>query len=334
MKRTTIVMVLVSLMALIMVMPVTANGQQDGMADDSKVMGISIDNAFPSRIATVMGIINEAEAMGYSIVKYNANGDAQKQNADVENLINEGVDAILVCAVDMDTIEVALMKANAAGIPVVSYDRDLPESEAISVSVGPDSYSDGLYCGKYFAEALKGKGDVTVLELLGALNDQNGIERSRGFNDGLKSASNVTIVQAPTGAWQLDIALKAVQDAYQADPEIAGVFAPACFFVAAIETVLSDLGKLHKVGEEGHVVIAGINGDKGACESVIAGTNDGIVVMGCNETGVTAAKLADKLVKGESVKREYVLIPGDFYTTAEEIEANKDNIYGYQDSSL
>ena len=329
MKKVLTVVVTVAL-ALMVAMPVAANGQQDGQ----KVMGISIDNAFPSRIATVMGIISEAESMGYSVVKYNANGDAQKQNADVENLINEGVDALLVCAVDMDTIEVALMKANAAGIPVVSYDRDLPESEAISVSVGPDSYSDGLACGTHFAQELKDKGDVTVLELLGALNDQNGIERSRGFNDGLKSAPNVKIVQAPTGAWQLDIALKAVQDAYQADPDIAGVYAPACFFVAAIETVLSDLGKLHKVGEEGHVVVAGINGEKGACDSVIAGTCDGVVVMGCTATGVKSAQLADMLVKGESVKREYVLIPGDFYTTPEEIKENMDSIWGYMELSL
>ena len=325
-----LLLILATIMALVMIMSVAAGGQQESQ----KVMGISIDNAFPSRISTVMGIISEAEALGYEVVKYNANGDAQKQNADVENLINEGVSAILVCAVDMDTIEVALMKANAAGIPVVSYDRDLPESDAISVSVGPDSYSDGLYCGKHFAEQLKDKGDVTVLELLGALNDQNGIERSRGFNDGLKSAKNVKIIQAPTGAWQLDIALKAVQDAYQADPDIAGVYAPACFFVGAIETVLSDLGKLHKVGEPGHVVVAGINGEKGACDSVIAGTCDGVVVMGTTATGTTAAKLADKLVNGETVKREYVLVAGDFYTTAKEIEDNKDNIWGYAELSL
>lgn len=328
--KKVLAVVLASLMAFVMIASVAANGQQD----EQKVMGISIDNAFPSRISTVMGIISEAESMGYSVVKYNANGDAQKQNADVENLINEGVDAILVCAVDMDTIEVALMKAKAAGIPVVSYDRDLPESKSIDCSVGPDSYSDGLYCGKHFAQELKGKGDVTVLELLGALNDQNGIERSRGFNDGLKSASNVTIIQAPTGAWQLDIALQAVQDAYQADPDIAGVFAPACFFVAGIETVLSDLGKLHKVGEPGHVVVAGINGEKGACDSVIAGTCDGVVVMGTTATGVMAAQFADKLINGESVKRDYYLVPGDFYTTAEEIEANKANIWGYAELSL
>ncbi len=330
MKKKTIALVAAAVMALVMIMPVTANGQQDG----EKVMGISIDNAFPSRIATVMGIISEAEAMGYSVVKYNANGDAQKQNADVENLVNEGVDALLVCAVDMDTIEVALMKANAAGIPVVSYDRDLPESEAIACSVGPDSYSDGLACGKQMAAELGDKGNVTVLELLGALNDQNGIERSRGFNDGLKSASNVKIVQAPTGAWQLDIALKAVQDAYQADPDIAGVFAPACFFVAGIETVLSDLGKLHTVGEPGHVVVNGINGEKGACDSVIAGTCDGVVVMGCNAGGVQAARFADKLVRGEDVKRDYYLVAGDFYSTPEEIEKNKDSIWGYQELSL
>ncbi|MDC7231857.1 MAG: sugar ABC transporter substrate-binding protein [Spirochaetales bacterium] len=329
MKKVLTIVMTVALV-LMAVMPVAANGQQDS----EKVMGISIDNAFPSRIATVMGIISEAEARGYKVIKYNANGDAQKQNADVENLVNEGVDALLVCAVDMDTIEVALMKAKSAGIPIVSYDRDLPESEAIDCSVGPDSYSDGLYCGEYFAEALKDKGDVTVLELLGALNDQNGIERSRGFNDGLKSASNVKIVQASTGAWQLDIALKSVQDGFQAEPDIAGVFAPACFFVAGIETVLSDLGKLHKVGEEGHVVVAGINGEKGACDSVIAGTCDGVVVMGCHATGVKAAEFADMLVKGESVKRDYYLIAGDFYTTAEEIEKNKENIWGYQKLSL
>lgn len=296
-----------------------------GQKDDGITIGISIDQLFESRAGVVNAAKDEIEKLGYTYVENVADGDPQTQNSQIQSMINQKVDAILVCAVDLNTIETALLAAKKAKIPVVAYDRDLPDSLGKDTFVGPDSISDGLLAGEYMAEALKGEeGTVYVLELLGALNDQNGIDRSKGFNEGIAALPNVEIIQMPTD-WDSAKALAAVQNSFQANPDIKAIFAATDTQIPSIETVLTDLGKLHKVGEEGHIVVTGVNGSNDGYESTLSGYSDGIVVMDLDTTGRTAVQNAIKLINGESVSD--TVIPGIFYTT-DNIEANKDAIWG------
>lgn len=292
-------------------------------------LGISVDQQFESRVGVVDAAKAKAEELGIKYEEVVADGDAQNQNAQIESLINKHVDAILVCAVDQNTIETALLKAKQAKIPVVAYDRDLPDSKAVDTYVGPDSISDGIEAGKCMVEALNAQADgsekIQVLELLGALNDQNGIDRSKGWNEELGKLENVEVIQMPTN-WDSQTALEATQNAFQANPDIKAVFCSTDTFVPVVETVLIDLGKTAKAGEDGHIAVTGINGSKDGYESTVKGVCDGFVVMDLKTTGETAVQLAMNLINGEEVKRTNV-IAGNLYTP-ENAEANKDIIWG------
>ncbi|KAA3661521.1 MAG: sugar ABC transporter substrate-binding protein [Calditrichaeota bacterium] len=317
--KKTIALILTTALAVTMFLSCTESKKQI-------TIGLSVDQLFESRVATNDGVKAEAEKHGIKVIEVVADGDPQLQNSQVQSLITQQVDALLVCAVDQNTIDHALRKADKAGIPIVAYDRDLPDSKAVNVFVGPDSHFDGFECGKYVAEQLEDEsGEILILELLGALNDQNGIDRSKGFNDALKVLPNAKIIQMPTD-WSSDKALAAVQNAFQANPEIRAIFAATDTQVPSIETVLTDMGKLKKIGEDGHVIVVGVNGSYDGYISVAKGTADGITVMDCHATGETAVQLALKLIKGEAVD-ENTVIPGKFYTT-ENIEANKSTIWG------
>ncbi len=268
----------------------------------------------------------QAEKLGFTVIEVVADGDAQTQNAQIQSLITQHVSAILVCAVDQNTIERALMEADRAGIPVVAYDRALPDSKAVDAFVGPDSISDGRLAGGLIAEKLAGAtSDVTVLELVGALNDQNGIDRSAGFNEAVATNAHIKVVQIPTD-WDSARALSGTQNAFQANPDIKAVFAATDTQFPAVETVLTDLGKQIPAGQDGHVVVTGINGSNDGYQGVVKGTADGFVVMDLALTGATAVNLADKLIKGEAVEMVNV-IPGVLYTSAD-VEANKAKIWG------
>ncbi len=289
-------------------------------------LGLSVDQLFESRVGVNNAIKAEAADRGYGLIEVVADGDAQAQNAQIQSLITQGVDAILVCAVDQSTIERALIAAKRAGIPVVAYDRDLPDSGVVQAFVGPDSLFDGREAGKAMAEALKMiDGEVVVVELIGALNDQNGIDRSAGWREEMAAIENLRIIEVPTD-WDSSRALAGTQNAFQANDKIDAVFAATDTHIPAVETVLTDLNKLASVGEDGHVVITGINGSNDGYQAVLAGKADGIVVMDLDATGRTAVALAADLIAGKEVPRTNV-IPGNFYTT-ENIEANKATIWG------
>ncbi len=293
---------------------------------DGVTLGLSVDQLFESRVAVNNGIKAGAADRGYEVIEVVADGDAQQQNAQIQSLITQEVDAILVCAVDQNTIERALMAAKKAGIPVVAYDRDLPDSRVVQAFVGPDSTFDGKEAGLYTAKALDGvDGEIVIVELIGALNDQNGIDRSKGFREGIASLKNVKLIEVPTD-WDSARALAGTQNAFQANPDIKAVFAATDTHIPGVETVLADLDKIIPQGEPGHVVVTGVNGSNDGYQAVVKGVADGFVVMGTDATGRKAVDLVADILDGKKVERVNV-IPGDFYTTAD-VEANKDKIWG------
>ncbi|MFY0647634.1 sugar ABC transporter substrate-binding protein [Sulfitobacter geojensis] len=289
-------------------------------------IGLSVDQLFESRVAVNDGIKAEAEDRGYGVIEVVADGDAQQQNAQIQSLIAQGVDAILVCAVDQSTIERALIAAQRADIPVVAYDRDLPDSRVVQAFVGPDSLIDGRLAGEFTAMALKEReGELVIVELIGALNDQNGIDRSAGFREGISSLENVNIIEVPTD-WDSARALSGTQNAFQANPDVAAVFAATDTHFPAVVTVLTDLGKLMPVGEEGHVVLTGVNGSRDGYDAVVSGAADAFVVMGTEATGRKAVDLVSQILAGEDVERlNYV--GGNLYE-GEDAAANADKIWG------
>lgn len=297
---------------------------QAGAADIT--IGLAVDQLFESRVAVNNGIHAEAKDRGYTVVEVVADGDAQQQNAQIQSLIAQGVDAILVCAVDQNTVERALVAAKKANIPVVAYDRDLPDSTVVQSFVGPDSKVDGRLAGEYTAKALAGyEGQINILELIGALNDQNGIDRSAGFREGIASLKDVKIIEVPTD-WDSARALSGTQNAFQATPDIAAVFAATDTHIPAVETVLTDLGRLVPVGEKGHVVITGVNGSRDGYDAVVNGTADAFVVMGTEATGRKAVDLVAEILAGNAVARTNY-VGGNLYAGAD-AAANAAKIWG------
>lgn len=292
----------------------------------SLTIGLSVDQLFESRVAVNNGIKAEASDRGYSVVEVVADGDAQQQNAQIQSLIAQGVDAILVCAVDQNTIERALIAAQRANIPVVAYDRDLPDSRVVQAFVGPDSLIDGRLAGEHTAMALADRGgELVIVELIGALNDQNGIDRSAGFREGIAALENVTLIEVPTD-WASDRALSGTQNAFQANPDVDAVFAATDTHFPAVETVLTDLGKLTPVGADSHVVLTGVNGSRDGYDAVVGGIADAFVVMGTEATGRKAVDLVANIIDGNDVERRNY-VGGNLYTAAD-TASNAAKIWG------
>ncbi|WP_017446375.1 sugar ABC transporter substrate-binding protein [Gayadomonas joobiniege] len=295
------------------------------MAKEIRI-GLAVDQLFESRVAENNAIKAAAKKRGFQIIEVVADGDAQTQNAQIQSLISQRVDAILVCAVDQNTINGALMRAQRARIPVIAYDRKLPNERVYQAYVGPDSVQDGFLAGQHMVKQLKDhSGEILVLELLGALNDQNGIDRSKGFQQALQALPNAKIISVPTD-WDSAKALAATQNAFQANPSIKAVFAATDTQIPSIETVLIGLGKAHPVGHPKHIVVTGVNGSNDGYQATKKGFADGIVVMNLDQIGEKSIALAEKLIKKQKVEKNHV-VAGYFYHSGN-IVKNKDKIWG------
>ncbi|WP_019816225.1 substrate-binding domain-containing protein [Saccharomonospora saliphila] len=115
--------------------------------------------------------------------------DVNQQIAQVESLINSGVDVLVILPFDGKALTSVGQKAMDAGIPVINVDRVFDTPLAYRTWIGGDNYRMGVNAGNYIAERLKSENvsDPVIGEVAGIDSLPLTQERSKGFSDALKT---------------------------------------------------------------------------------------------------------------------------------------------------
>jgi ribose transport system substrate-binding protein len=215
------------------------------------------------------GMQDAAKLLGADIkteLRGPATWDASQEARAIEQLIAKGVKGIIVTAGDATTLNPAIDKAVARGIPVITFDSDAPDSKRLTFA-GTNNYEAGKVAGKAMVEWLNGAGEVGVSTFPGP---NHLVERIRGFKDGL-AGSNVKVVATCNDEGKVAAAESAITAMLQAHPEIDAVFAahgnPGPGAVAAVKNVGKE-GKIQIMGFDfGMPVVEGI--DKGQIRGTV-----------------------------------------------------------------
>ncbi|WP_368681398.1 substrate-binding domain-containing protein, partial [Salmonella enterica] len=81
------------------------------------------------------------------VIIVDAQNDSSKQTSDVEDLIQQGVDALLINPTDSSAISTAVESANAVGVPVVTIDRSAEQGK-VETLVASDNVKGGEMAAK------------------------------------------------------------------------------------------------------------------------------------------------------------------------------------------
>lgn len=185
-----------------------------------------------------------------------ADGDPARQAANIEDLINQGVDIIIARSEDSAAIGASIRAADEAGIPFVTFDRASQTTQPIA-HIGGDSYAQAVSTAEEFARVLEAN-DVTgqCIELQGALTDVNAVNRSQGWNDvDAESDQFETIAQVPT-EWDATLFLSGTTNALQANPEANCIFVASDFAITSVQSALENAGRWAPAGDPNHVYLA------------------------------------------------------------------------------
>ncbi|WP_299166582.1 substrate-binding domain-containing protein [uncultured Arthrobacter sp.] len=113
--------------------------------------------------------------------------DANLQISQVEQFINDGVDAIVLLPTDGAALTPVATQAMEAGIPVINVDREFSSPFAARTTILGDNYGMGVSAGTYICEQLEGNDDAVVAEIAGIDSLPLTQDRSQGFADALES---------------------------------------------------------------------------------------------------------------------------------------------------
>lgn len=139
-----------------------------------------------------MGAQRTAKELGDVEVIYRGpeKADELRQKEIVESFISQKVDGIAISVLNAEFLTPAIDRAIDAGIPVITWDSDAPNSKRIAF-YGVDDFKSGQIMGEETAKLLGGKGTVAILTSLGA---NNLARRLDGVKDAFAKFPGIRIV--------------------------------------------------------------------------------------------------------------------------------------------
>jgi ribose transport system substrate-binding protein len=292
-------------------LPQADSGAKAGTSPRGKV-GVSVltlGNPFFRVIAD--HLTEELAEAGYETVVVSGELDPARQHQQVRDFITAGCAAIVLCPCNSRAVGAAIEEANRAGIPVFTADIACLAPGAKVVShIATDNLDGGRKAAEAMIEALgEAGGKVVILDYKDA---ESCLLRVQGFkeviarhNEG-RTRGRIEIVAELPGDGQKDKGDRAAQDALQAHPDLAGIFA------INDPSGLGAVSALEKAGKLGQVKVVAFDGQKEGKQAIHEGKIYADPVQHPDQIGRQTARTILQYLRGEEVPREQ-LIPTRLY---------------------
>ncbi|BDG47532.1 sugar ABC transporter substrate-binding protein [Parageobacillus sp. KH3-4] len=246
------------------------------------------------------------------VVYVDAMNDASKQLSQVENFIQQKVDAIVLIPVDTVSAPEMVDRANQANIPIVVVNRIFDGVDKATAYVGSESIKAGIMQMEEVAKILGGKGNIAIIN--GQMGHEAQIKRTEGNKQVIKKYPDMKVVLEGTAEWDRAKAMSLMENWLQSGKKIDAVVANNDEMAIGAIMALEDAGKLNDV------VVAGVDATPDALEYVKKGKLKVTVFQNAKGQGQLGLEVAIKAAKGEKVEK-FNWIPYELVT--------KDNVEEY-----
>ncbi|MEZ3179782.1 sugar-binding protein [Streptomyces pimonensis] len=308
--------------AAALALTLTACGQNsEGGSEEDKggsgeaTVGIAMPTKSSERwIADGNNVVRNLEAKGFKTKLAYGEDEPDQQVSQIENMITQGVDALIVAAIDNKSLNNVLQQAADADIPVISYDRLILGTENVDYYASFDNEKVGELQGTYIVEKLGlkdggGKGPFN-LELFAGSNDDN---NTRYFFQGAMNvlqpyidkkqlvvkSGQTELTQVTTLRWDGATAQRRMDDiltkSYKSD-KVDAVLSPYDGISIGILSALKSDGYGSK--DKPLPVVTGQDAEVASVKSIIADEQSMTVYKDTRELAEVATSMVDALLDG------------------------------------
>lgn len=261
------------------------------ISPDEMTIGLSIstlNNPFFGQLQE--GVEDKAEENGTTVRTVDAQDDTATQINGIDDLIQQGVDVLLINPVDSDAITPAIESANAAGIPVITLDRSSEGGEVVTL-IASDNVQGGEMAAEHIVELVGENAKVVQLEGTPGASAAN--ERGEGFNN--VANEKLDIVDSQSANFSRSEGLTVMENLLQSNSDIDAVFAQND------EMALGAIEAIEAAGLE-DIVVIGFDGNEDALAQIEEGRLDATVAQQPYEMGSLAVQAAYDYVSGKDVE--------------------------------
>ena len=271
--------------------------------------GIDMSNPF---YATLKDSVQSAlEEQGDKLLIKDPAGDAERQNTQIQELIEEDVDAVFLCPVDWKKIEPALDALEEADIPVINLDTKVYESGKVAAFVGSDNRNAGYVCGEDLVERKPDGGQVVIVE---NLNVNSVCERITGFEEAVSKGAFEVVKRIQTGNDVSGLKQQVAQVLAQ-NPDLDAIMCGDDQMAEQVREAITEAG-------QEKVYVYSVDGSPASKKALVEHTGGmmGIGAQSPINLGKKAVKIANAVLNGEDYEKE---------TYEETFFINRDNVEMY-----
>ncbi|MCF6473456.1 sugar ABC transporter substrate-binding protein [Nonomuraea sp. MG754425] len=297
------------LVAAALIMSATACGGSTGASGDGndgndgkKEYTIGVSNlglSFPFPAAIGKGIKEEAARLGVRIVELDAQGKADKQSNDIQDLIAQQPDGVLILPVDSGVAQGLADRLKASQVPTVAVASQVGDPKTRQLKdvypglvalVTQDEYAAGGKAGEIAAGVVPGGGKLAVVE--GQAGFAEVVQRFQEF-PGAAAAKGATyeVVARQPGDWVQDKAQSACQNMLSSNPDTH------LFYAESDDMAVGCAKAVTAAGSKARIV--GVGGSKLGIDAVKAGTIAGTVCYKPEDLGKLALTTLYQHLTGE-----------------------------------
>ncbi|AKA81116.1 Inositol transport system sugar-binding protein [Pseudomonas synxantha] len=268
-------------------------------------IGVSIaqvDDVFLAQMRDYMAT-HAKELPDVTLQFEDAQGDVVRQLNQVQNFAAQGMDAIIVNAVDTAATQKMTLNAQQAKIPLVYVNRR-PEFKEVPAGVGyvgSDEIKAGEIQMRYLAEKMGGKGNLAIM--LGLLSNNATHNRTLGVKTVLKDYPDIKIVEEQSAEWQRSKAIDLMNNWIVSGRKIDAVAANADEMAIGAAMAISQAGM--QPGKD--ILVAGSDGGAAGLDAVKKGQLLVTVYQDNKGQAVGSIDLAVKMVKKQPYTAELTI---------------------------
>lgn len=249
------------------------------------------------------------EAEGDKMVLRDPALDADRQVEQIEEMLEMGIDVLVVTPVEAESLASVLEKAKEQGVLIVIVDTNVYNESLAECAITSDNYNAGRMVGEYFLK----QHEEARLVIMTHEAARSGQDRVQGFLDAIDGHNGIEVVQRIECEGQLEIAMPKLQEAINAGVEFDSVF---CLNDLASVGVVAALEDNHMLDT---VDVYGVDASPDSKALIKEGMMNASAAQFPSEIGSEAAEVIYKLLNGETVEKT-ILVPVELITQ-ENVEA-------------
>lgn len=258
-------------------------------------------------------ILNEeinarAEAEGDRFILRDPALDAGRQIEQIEEMLEAGIDVLVVTPVDWESLTTVLERAKGQGVRIIVADTNVYDDKLVDCTITSDNYNAGVLVGEYF---LKQKKEAKLI-IMTHENAKSGQDRVQGFLDAVSGQDGIEIVSKIECEGQTEIAMPRLQEAIDQGTRFDNIF---CLNDLAAVGVVAALEENHMLDSVG---VYGVDASPDSKALIKEGMMKASAAQFPSEIGTEIADVIYRLLDGETVEKD-ILVPVELIT-AENVE--------------